>query len=288
MAGLTALPIAVTHGWADYALLDSGGGRKYERYGPHRFIRPEPQALWPQRLPDWPADGEFIGGSDEDGGGRWQLKPGLPDYWPLSWGDVRFHASCTPFRHLAFFPDQAVHWAWMQDRLAPGDAVLNLFGYTGVASLVAAARGAVVTHVDASRKSVSAAAENQQLSSLGGASVRWIVDDALKFMRREVRRERRYQLILLDPPKFGRGPDGERWDLFEGLPELLACARQLVDPARGAVILTAYAIRASALALDGAMRVLFTGGTLESGEMAIAHEGDARLLPTAMFSRWTA
>jgi 23S rRNA (cytosine1962-C5)-methyltransferase len=287
---MTSLPIEVTRGWRDYALLDSGKGRKFERYGRFSFIRPEPQALWPQRLLDWDADGEFIGGSDEEGGGKWHFKRDVPDAWPLAFDDVSFYAACTPFRHLAFFPDQAVHWQWLRARLAPGDTMLNLFGYTGVASLVAAKAGAQVTHVDASKKAISAAVENQKLSKLDGSSVRWIVDDALKFIKREVRREKRYALIVLDPPKFGRGPEGERWDLFEGLPDLLEAARQIVDPVRGAVILTAYAIRASALALDGVMRSTFAplGGAITSGEMAIAHEQDERLLPTAMFSRWTA
>jgi 23S rRNA (cytosine1962-C5)-methyltransferase len=285
---MTSLPVEITRGWEDFALVDSGHGRKLERYGRYRFIRPEPQALWAPRMASWDADGEFIGGSDDEGGGKWHFKRPVPDSWPLGFGDVRFFASCTPFRHLAFFPDQAVQWRWMQQRLKSGDAVLNLFGYTGIASLIAARAGAGVTHVDASRKSVSAAVENQKLSGLGGASVRWIVDDAMKYIRREVRRGKKYQLILLDPPKFGRGPEGERWDLFEGLPELLDCANQIADPMRGAVILTAYAIRASALALDGAMKSIFSSGKIESGEMAIVHEADERLLPTAMFSRWTA
>jgi 23S rRNA (cytosine1962-C5)-methyltransferase len=285
---MTSLPVEITRGWADYALIDSGKGRKFERYGRFSFIRPEPQAMWPQRLAQWQADAEFIGGSDEDGGGKWHMSTHVPDAWPMSFEDVAFYAACTPFRHLAFFPDQAVQWNWLRARLAAGDSVLNLFGYTGIASLIAAKAGAMVTHVDASKKAISAAVENQSLSKLDGSSIRWIVDDALKFIKREVRREKRYQLILLDPPKFGRGPEGERWDLFEGLPDLLDAARQIVDPTRGAVILTAYAIRASALALDGAMRSVFTTGQIESGEMAIAHESDDRLLPTAMFSRWTA
>jgi 23S rRNA (cytosine1962-C5)-methyltransferase len=285
---MTSLPVEITHSWADYALIDSGEGRKFERYGKYAFIRPEPQALWPQRLRDWDADAEFIGGSDEEGGGKWHMRRAVPEAWSMAFGDVAFYAACTPFRHLAFFPDQAVQWQWMTQRLAPDDQVLNLFGYTGVASLIAAKAGARVTHVDASKKAISAAVENQRLSKIGGDAIRWIVDDALKFIKREVRRGKRYQLILLDPPKFGRGPEGERWDLFEGLPDLLDAARQIVDPERGAVVLTAYAIRASALALDGVMRATFPQGTIVSGEMAIAHESDDRLLPTAMFSRWTA
>ena len=182
--------------WPDFALLDSGGGRKLERYGKHRFIRPEAQALWQPSLDDWTADGEFVGGSDEDGGGRWALQQGVPQAWPLSRGDVRFWASNTPFRHMAFFPDMAPQWDWMRERTAPGAEVLNLFGYTGVGSLMCAAAGARITHVDASRKSIGAAAENQKLSAMSDKPIRWIVDDAGKFTAREVRRGKRYDGII--------------------------------------------------------------------------------------------
>ncbi len=285
---MTQLHTLVAQPWPDYALIDSGHGRKYERYGTYHFIRPEPQAMWQPQVPDWKADAEFIGGSDEDGGGKWHFAGTMPDAWPIALQEVKFWASCTPFRHLAFFPDMRPQWEFMAARLQPGDEVLNMFGYTGVASLVAARKGAKVTHVDASKKAVTAARANQALSGLTDKPVRWIVEDALKFMRREVRREKKYQVILLDPPKFGRGPEGERWDLYEGLPELLALARDLVDPARGAVILTVYAIRLSAIALEGAVRDIFAplAGNIQSGEMAIAHAQDARLLPTAIFSRW--
>lgn len=285
---MTSLHTLVTRPWADYELIDSGQARKYERFGSYRFIRPEPQAMWQPQMADWQSDAEFIGGSDEEGGGKWHVSGKLPDAWPIALQGVSFWASCTPFRHLAFFPDMLPQWEFMSARLRPGDEVLNMFGYTGVASLIAAARGARVTHVDASKKAITAARANQDLSKLGDKPIRWIVEDALKFMRREVRRDKKYQVILLDPPKFGRGPEGERWDLYDGLPELLALARDLVDPARGCVILTVYAIRLSAIALDGAMRDIFSqhGGHIESGEMAIAHAQDARLLPTAIFSRW--
>jgi 23S rRNA (cytosine1962-C5)-methyltransferase len=283
---MTQLQTLVANAWPDYALMDSGDGRKLERFGDYTFIRPEMQALWPAQLPGWKADAEFIGGSDEDGGGKWHYDRAVPDAWPVAWGNLKFWASCTAFRHLAFFPDMSVHWDFMGERVRPGDEVLNMFGYTGVASLVAAAAGAKVTHVDASKKAVGAARANQDLSGLQDRPVRWIVEDALKFLRREVRRGRKYSLILLDPPKFGRGPEGERWDLTENLPELLDLARQLVDPARGAVILTVYAIRMSAIALHEAMLSRFADGTLVSGEMTIRHERGERLLPTAIFSRW--
>lgn len=279
---LTAAP------WPDYGLIDSGHGRKLERYGPYRFIRPEPQALWSPANPDWSADGEFVGGSEEDGGGRWNLSPDVPPAWPLAYGAVRFRATNTPFRHLGFFPDMACHWDWMAARLGTGAEVLNVFGYTGVGSLVCAAAGAAVTHLDASRKAVSAAVENQRLSGLADAPVRWVVDDALKFMRREVRRGRRYDGIILDPPKYGRGPDGEVWELYRDLPELLTLARALLDERSAFLVLTVYAIRLSAVAIaELAAAVLGPlGGTIVAGEMTLREEARGRLLPTAIFVRW--
>ena len=280
-------------GWDDYALIDSGDGRKLERYGPHRFIRPEGQALWSPRLADWQADGEFIPGSDEDGGGRWQFaRPVSPDGWPLARGPVRFTAQCTPFRHLAFFPDMAPVWDWMGDclvGLATPAETLNLFGYTGVGTLSLSAHGPV-THVDASKKSVAQARANAALSGMEARPIRWLVDDAAKFTAREVRRGRRYDGIILDPPKFGRGPDGEVWRLEEHLPALLAHCRQLLDENSRFLFLTVYAVRMSSLALGGLLHGLFADlpGTVEHGDLAMREDGaDGRLLPTAIFARWS-
>ena len=274
--------------WADFALLDSGDGRKLERYGPYRLIRPEPQALWPPAAADWVADGEFTGGSDEDGGGRWRLDPGVPAGWALARGALRFTAAPTAFRHLAFFPDLAPQWDWLAARTRAGDEVLNVFGYTGLASLTAAVAGARVTHVDASRKAVETARENQRLSGLEAAPVRWLVDDALKFLRREVRRGRRYHGVILDPPKYGRGPDGEVWDLARDLPELIALARALLADDARYLILTVYAVRMSALAIGEALRQACAGmgGAVEAGDMGVREEARGLLLPTAIFARW--
>ncbi len=283
------LSLLVTEPWDDYGLVDSGGGRKLERYGPYRFIRPEPQAMWTPAEAEWQADGEFLGGSDEEGGGRWQLVPRVPPRWDLARGQVRFHAANTPFRHLGFFPDMAVQWDFMAARMGAGRSFLNVFGYTGLASLIAAAAGATVTHVDASKKAVAAAKDNAALSGLADAPVRWLVDDALKFLRREVRRGNRYHGLMLDPPKYGRGPDGEIWSLERDLPELVQLARQLVAD-DGFVILTVYAIRMSAVALAGLVAEVFAplGGRIEVGDMAVREEARGTLLPTAIFARWSA
>lgn len=282
------LEILTAEPWDDYGLIDCGDGRKLERYGRWRFIRPEPQALWSPASSDWRADGEFVGGSDEEGGGRWRIEPGVPPSWPLARGGIRFHAANTRFRHLAFFPDMAPHWDFVAARMGAGRELLNMFGYTGLATLVAAGAGAAVTHVDASKKAVAAAQENARASGLAAAPVRWLVDDALKFMRREVRRGRRYHGILLDPPKYGRGPDGEVWELYQGLPELVRLAAELLAP-DGFLILTVYAIRMSAVALGELLGEAFRGraGTVEAGEMTIREEARGLLLPTAIFARWT-
>ena len=296
MAELVRNPVLmVGEGWDAYRLLDSGHGRKFEAYGPYRFIRPEPQALWAPRLAEWDADGEFVPGSDEDGGGRWQLSPDVPeDGWELGWGDdARFTAQCTPFRHLGFFPDMAPVWDWMGERLKgrAGEPrpTLNLFGYTGVGSLALSGHGPV-THVDASKKSVAQARENAALSGLEDRPIRWLVDDAMKFASREVRRENRYDGIILDPPKFGRGPKNETWRIEEGLAPLVSDCRQLLDADSRFLFLTVYAVRMSSLALGGLLAEVFADlpGTIEHGDLAVAEQGDdPRLLPTAIFARWS-
>ncbi|WP_371431506.1 class I SAM-dependent methyltransferase [Novosphingobium sp.] len=292
MARLDSAPrLMIGQGWPDFGLVDSGHGRKLERYGRYRFIRPEPQALWTPRQTDWTADGEFVPGSDEDGGGRWMFDRPVPrEGWDLTRGEVRFTASCTPFRHLGFFPDMAPVWDWMGDRLeGKSDAsTLNLFGYTGVGTLSLSAFGPV-THVDASKKSVAQARANAALSGMAERPVRWIVDDAAKFAAREVRRGRRYDGIILDPPKFGRGPDGEVWRLEENLPGLIADCRHLLDAESRFLFLTVYAVRMSSLAIAGLLAEALADlpGTIEHGDLAIREDGDdGRLLPTAIFARW--
>ena len=276
----------------DYTLLDSGHGRKWERYGPYRFIRPEPQAMWEPAFDQWPADAEFIPGSDEDGGGRWYYENQAANKgWPLNWEEVSFTAQCTPFRHLGYFPDMDPVWRWMRGQLADkADAqAMNLFGYTGVGTLALSAAGAQMVHVDASKKSVAQARENAALSGMTDRPIRWIVEDAAKFVAREVRRERRYDGILLDPPKYGRGPDGEVWRLEEDLPELIANCRKLLDENSRFLFLTVYAVRMSAMALGNLLSTHFADlpGKVEFGELAVREQARGHLLPTAIFARWS-
>ena len=297
MAQLVQQPLVMAcEGWDSYRLLDSGAGRKWESFGPHSFVRPEPQAMWQPRIADWQADGEFIPGSDEDGGGRWQFTGQftgrLPDEgWELSWNEVRFTARPTPFRHLQFFPDMAPVWDWMRGQLEGLDAAetMNLFGYTGLGTLALSQHGKV-THVDASKKSVAQARENAALSGMSDRPIRWLTDDAAKFTAREVRRGRRYDGIILDPPKFGRGPEGEVWRLEEHLPGLVTDCARLLDSDSRFLFLTVYAVRMSSLAIAGLLEEALgqLPGQIEHGDLAVREEGEGgRLLPTAIFARWS-
>jgi 23S rRNA (cytosine1962-C5)-methyltransferase len=285
---VTDLTTLIAEPWDDWGLLDSGSGQKLERYGKFKVVRPEPQAMWPPSSQDWDADATFVPGSDEEGGGRWVEHRQVPKHWQLSRGAVRFDASLTPFRHLGFFPDMAPQWDWMRERSSDGD-VLNLFGYTGVGTLLLSEAGARLVHVDASKRSVEQGKENARLSGLEDRPIRWIVDDASKFAAREVRRGRRYDGILLDPPKFGRGPDGELWQLDEDLAPLLADCRKLLDANSRFLVLTVYAVRMSALAIGELVKQRFgdLGGKVEIGEMAVREEARGLLLPTAIFARWS-
>ncbi|MCW5715452.1 MAG: class I SAM-dependent rRNA methyltransferase [Bauldia sp.] len=290
-----------TAGWSDYALLDSGSGEKLERYGRYRIVRPEPQAMWQRRRPaaEWEsADAVFTGARDEDADGRWRFRKPLPETWPMEIAGVRFLGRFTAFRHVGVFPEQEPHWSWVSGQLGGADRplkVLNLFGYTGLASLLAAKAGAAVTHVDASKKSIAWARENQALSGMASAPIRWICDDAMKFVKREERRGNRYDGIILDPPKFGRGPEGETWDIFLQLAEMMRICRTLLSETPRFLILTAYSIRASFVSMHELARETLAGlgGELESGELLLREEsggreeGGGRLLSTSLFTRWS-
>ena len=283
-----------TVGWPDYALLDSGEGRKLERYGPYRVVRPEPQCTWaPARPDDWPEAEAVFDPSDEEDAGRWRFSGRMPERFELGWRDVRFHGRFTAFRHLAFFPEQAANWSWLHEAISgrPGETrVLNLFGYTGVASLACAAAGASVTHVDASKKAIGWARENAELSNLQDRPVRWIVEDARKYVARELRRGSRYEGIILDPPKYGRGPTGEVWRLFEDMPGLLRDCAALLSDRPAFLLLNAYAARISGLSLAHLLREAIgdRGGRIDWGELALAEEGGGREIGLSFFARWSA
>jgi 23S rRNA (cytosine1962-C5)-methyltransferase len=282
-----------TASWADYALVDSGDGRKLERYGPYHVVRPEPQCLWRPRLEParWEDADAVFDPTDEDEAGNWRFKVKPRDTWPLKWGEAAFKARFTSFRHLAFFPEQAANWTWMRERCAarPGMKVLNLFGYTGVASLVCAAAGAAVTHVDASKRSVTWARENAELSGLADRPIRWLCEDARRYVQREVRREAKYDGIILDPPKYGRGPGGEVWRLFEDLPALMSLCAQLLSDEASFLLVNAYAARISGVALAHMLRDELEGrpGRIDWGELALQEDGGGREIGLSFFARWT-
>ncbi len=290
----SSLALIESEGFADYRLLDSGNGRKLERFGKVVVDRPEPQAMWRPLLSEerWAKADAVFSGEDDAESGKWRHVRPVPESWPIRLKDVTLVCRLSAFRHLGIFPEQLPHWEWMLAGLArmTGERprVLNLFAYTGAASLLAARAGAEVTHLDASKKAIAWAKENQQASGLAQAPIRWMLDDARKFVQREVRRGKVYDVILVDPPKFGRGPGNEVWELFEHLPPLMRDCAALLAPSRSMLIVTAYAIRASALAIDQVTREALDGraGRFSSGELAIRAEGGGRAIATSLFTRW--
>jgi 23S rRNA (cytosine1962-C5)-methyltransferase len=284
--------------WSEYELVDSGGGRKLEHFGEFTLVRPEPQAKWRAALAAkrWESvDGEFV--TERRGQrGEWKFRKAVPSRWPMRRGSLKFWVQPAPSGHLGVFPDQACHWDWIEGvtkSVARPVKVLSLFGHTGLATLAAAAAGAEVTHVDASRPAVAWARENQSLSGLGERPIRWIVDDALTFVRREARRGNRYDALVLDPPKFGRGPAGEVWKLGKSLPELLAAAGKLLSASPVFVLLNVYTtvltkgrIEKEAERLRFWLQEMLRGFQVKitAGELGIEDAGGRRI-PASVFAR---
>ncbi len=300
--------------WSDYELLDSGDNMKLERFGDIVVARPETQALWKKLHPElWEkADAVF---AFREKKGTWDLHTPVPESWELSWDAVHFRARLTSFKHTGIFPEQAPNWDWMKDRVksqserqefarkqsgrseggdprtfsqqALGVSVLNLFGYTGIASLVAAQAGAFVTHVDASKQSLDWAHENARLSNINEDKIRWILDDALAFAKREARRGATYHGIILDPPAFGRGAKGEVWKIEEDLPKLLETLKEILSGERGSFFLlngyaAGYASRSFAQAVEGA----FGAVDGDCGELFMQESKSERVIPAGMYVRF--
>ena len=290
--------------WSDYSLLDTGDGRKLERFGSYLFSRPEPQALWSPRLPfkEWKkSSGTFLSSSNpvnDASVGKWSLTENLPLKWKMKYDNIKFFATPTPFRHLGFFPDQSPHWEWAAKKIKKFKytsnqtnypKILNLFGYSGLASLHAASNGASVTHVDASKKAISYAFENRNLSLFQELPIKFITEDAMKFVNREIRRGNKYEGIILDPPKYGRGPNGEKWDLFNDLPLLLKCLPKILSYDPIFIILNSYAIRSSHISLHYGLSEVMKNysGHVESGQISIVEDQvNPRQISTAIFARW--
>jgi len=292
--------------WNDYALLDSGDGLKLERFGNTIFVRPESQAMWKRSLDanaEWKNAHAVFQPTGEESGGHWDFKKKVDEKWEMNYPltpsaspngrgeSLKFWAMTTPGRHLGVFPEVAAHWDWFSELIAQSKEqpnILNLFGYTGLATLAAAAAGARVTHVDASKKSVNWARDNQAISNLADKPIRWIVDDALKFVQREARRGAKYDGIILDPPKFGRGPKGEVWEIYKSLPTLLEACRECLSNNPLFVVTTIYAVRASAIHVAQAMEDMMNGfgGKIEMGELVTREQSAGRLLSQAVYARW--
>lgn len=274
----------------DYALIDSGEEQKLERYGDILLARPDPQALWPKRLgeEEWAkANGRYI---REGGEGKW-LHQNLPKEWNIKFGELQFAIKPTSFKHTGLFPEQYSNWQWVAERIkgAGRDVnVLNLFGYTGGASLAAALAGAQVTHVDASKTAVQWASDNAKLSGLGDRPIRWIVEDALVFLGREIKRGNKYDGIVMDPPAFGHGPKDELWKFEEHFLELMKLCQEVLSDQPLFMLINGYAAGYSPLAfaynLDAIQKKF--GGEVEFGDLTIQEEHSGRLLPCGIFARW--
>jgi 23S rRNA (cytosine1962-C5)-methyltransferase len=279
--------------WQDYALLDSGNGERLEKFSKVKLVRPDAEAIWKPALParDWQNVDARFNPSSEEMGGHWEKTDNFPESWNLEYKNLRFRCQLSASKQVGVFPEQAVQWDWIAQQVKEAHRplkVLNLFGYTGLASLAAASAGAKVTHLDASKKVILWAKDNQALSKISEDSIRWIVDDALKFVQREVRRTSRYDGVILDPPKFGRGPKGEVWEFYKVISELLTSIRQVLSPNPAFIVLTAYAVKASAITLDQALSEMMKPfqGVSECGEVVLKDTSAGRLLSTSIFARW--
>lgn len=291
----------LTPDFRDYELIDTGNFEKLERFGRYVTRRPEPQAIWRPSLAEeeWRrlSDASFLRDARSDERGEWRLREGMPSRWTVEYRyremRLRMRLGLTSFKHVGIFPEQAANWDFIYDNCLAlgGDGrteaprVLNLFAYTGGATLAARAAGAGVTHVDSVKQVVTWARENMEQSALEG--VRWIVEDALKFVQREVRRGNRYDGIILDPPAYGRGANGEKWVLEEGIGEMLACCTQLLEPRRAFLVLNLYSMGLSSTLARTAVRQAFGAPRTEQwGELCFTDRG-GKELPLGTYYRFT-
>ena len=288
---MNAIPTAYATDWIEYALLDSGDGEKLENFAGYTIIRPDPRAIWkPQQSKNiWEkADAHFIR-TDSDHG-EWNIKKQPPTNWTLKYHDMQFVLHPTDFKHVGIFPEQAVNWSWMQSIISPNTTVLNLFGYTGAATVAACKADAHVTHVDSSKPSITWAHENCEKNNIDEKQTRWIVEDAVKFVVREANRGNSYDGIILDPPRFGRGAKGEVWKLTDDLPYLFLNLKNVLSKKPSFILLNAYTADLSSLALYNLMESTFSslGGKFTFGELTTKEKETNRLLPQGSFVRWQA
>lgn len=275
---------------AGYELLDSGDGEKLERFGDVVLARPDPQALWRKHLPenDWKKANAYF--SRTEAGGDWKYKGDKLEKWSIDFGGLKFWIKPTAFKHTGLFPEHSVNWDWMRGLLkgSEGVDVLNLFGYTGGASLACAQAGAKVVHIDGSKSAVAWARENAELSGLGDKPIRWIIEDARVFVGREVKRGNKYDGIIMDPPAFGHGANKEIWKIEEDfLPLIEDCIKLLKDKPLFFIV-NGYSAGYSAIAYKNVLQVLVEkfGGSIEMGELTLEETGTQRFLPCGIFARW--
>jgi len=286
---MNTIPTAYANDWREYALLDSGRGEKLESFAGYTMIRPDPRAIWEPKQPKslWEqADAHFIR-TDSDHG-DWNIVKQPPNPWILKYHDMQFVLHPTDFKHVGIFPEQAPNWSWMQSLIHPTTTVLNLFGYTGAATVACADAGAHVTHVDSSKPSITWAHENCTQNNIPIEKTRWIVEDVVKFVVREGNRGNTYDGIILDPPRFGRGAKGEVWKLGNDLPYLLPSIKRIVSKNPAFILLNAYTADLSSIALYNIMDSIFSslGGKLTFGELTTKEKNTDRLLPQGSFVRW--
>ncbi len=280
--------------WRDYELLDTGDGMKLERWGQHVLARPDPQVIWPRQT-EWKTWDAWYHRS-EKGGGRWEFRKKLPPSWTIKYGALTFKIAPTGFKHTGLFPEQAVNWDWCGGLIREAKArtperdlsVLNLFGYTGAATVAAAAAGAHVCHVDAAKGMVEWCGENARLTGLGNNSVRYIVDDCMAFVRREIRRGRKYDGLIMDPPSYGHGASGEVWKMESHLWPLLDECRKLLSEKPLFFLVNAYTTGLSPTSLANVMRSLLgpLGGSLATGEVGLPISRGGATLPCGIYGRW--
>ena len=274
----------VPGGWKDYELVDSGEGDKLERWGQYVIARPEPRAIWNKgNIEIWKkADATFEGET-------WNFRQKPPIEWVIGYGKIRFNLRPTDFKHTGVFPEQAVNWEWIASQTPKSGEqtpkILNLFGYTGGATMAAALAGAHVTHVDSSRPAMMWASENCTLTGIAKGQVRWIQDDALKFVQREIRRGVKYDGIIMDPPRFGRGASGEVWKLEDHLPKLAWHCKQILSPTPIFFLINAYTADLSSTALGNLLADIIEH-EVEWGEIGLKESSRGRTLPAGIFARW--
>jgi 23S rRNA (cytosine1962-C5)-methyltransferase len=277
----------------EYILLDSGSGRKLEQFGPRRLIRPEPRAVWKPAFPpeEWQqADAEFVL-AEKGGGGTWQHRTHQSAEWQSEYKGLRFKLLLESSRQVGIFPENAVHWDWIEEKINARKTpthVLNLFGYTGLASLAAARAGAQVVHIDSSKRAIRLGRENQALSGLQDKPIRWIVEDAVKFVHREIRRGSKYDGIIMDPPKYGLGPKKERWEFTAQFEKLCLALRELLSEKPVFVVVTAYALEQPPEILRPPLEKMMRGfsGQLELGELVSIEKSAGRRISHSITARW--